>query len=330
MAADDLSFGLYYDFRCLDPEPTALTERWQGILEQVSWAETLGYGSVWISEHHFLGDNYAASTLTLAAALAARTERMWVGTNVLVLPVHDPVRLAEEALTVDALSGGRLRLGMGLGYRAADYPPFDTTLAARRRRFEDHWQVLRTACRGEPLDGGDVHVSPRPVRDGGPELWIGALSAQAIERAARLADGFVCVLPDQVPEYVAARRALGLDDGRVALGNQWIVAEDPERTFAAVAPHILYQVNAYADYGAFGPPETVPRLTEPQQLLDHGHYQLHDAASAADALVPMLAGGPVVDCFSWTLFPGEPLDRAAERIEYAAAQLLPLVRARLA
>ena len=109
MAVDELSFGLYYDFRVLDPEPRALTTRWQGILDQVCWAETLGFGSVWVSEHHFLPDNYASSTLALLSALAVRTERMWLGTNVLVLPLHHPLRLAEDALTVDALSGGRLR-----------------------------------------------------------------------------------------------------------------------------------------------------------------------------------------------------------------------------
>src|SRR6478609_3707677 len=220
MAHGDLTFGLYYDFRSLRAEPSAVTARWQGILEQVAWAESIGFGSVWVSEHHFLDDDYASSTVTLLAALAARTERMWLGTNVLVLPVHHPLRLAEEALTVDAISGGRLRLGVGLGYRAPEFAPFGTSTRARRRRFEEHFAVLRRACRGESVDDDDaVRVAPRPVREGGPELWIGALSPPGIQRAARLGDGFVCVLPAQIAEYVAARRALGLDDGRVTVGN---------------------------------------------------------------------------------------------------------------
>ena len=329
-ADDDLTFGLYYDFRNLDAAPGALPKRWQGILEQVQWAESIGFGSVWVSEHHFLDDDYAASTLTLLAALAARTERMWLGTNVLVLPVHNPLRLAEEALTVDALSGGRLRLGMGLGYREPEFAPFGTSMRERRDRFEAHWNVLRSACRGEPINGaGEMRVAPRPVRDGGPELWIGALSPPALERAARLADGFVCVLAPQIPDYVAARRALGLDDGRIALGNQWIVAEDPERTFAAIGNHVLYQVNKYIEYGAFGPPGLIPPLTDPQQVIDQGHYRLLDAASASEELVATIRSGPVVDCFGWTLFPGESLESAAERIEYAATKLIPAVRSQL-
>jgi alkanesulfonate monooxygenase SsuD/methylene tetrahydromethanopterin reductase-like flavin-dependent oxidoreductase (luciferase family) len=325
VASREPTFGLYYDFRCLDTNPSARTARWRGIVEQVGWAETLGFGSVWVSEHHFVDDDYASSTLVLLAALAAATERMWLGTNVLVLPLHDPVRLAEDALTVDALSGGRLRLGMGLGYREADFTTFGVPMRTRRRRFEDHWEVLRRAGRGE----GDPAVAPRPVRAGGPELWIGALSPAAIARAARLADGFVCVLAPQVADYVAARRALGLDDGRVALGTQWIVADEPERTFAEVGEYVLYQVNKYVEFGAFGPPDLVPRLTDPRQLVDQGHYELHDADSAAAALVPLIESGPVIDCFSWTLFPGESLDGAAARIEYTAHHLIPRVRALL-
>jgi alkanesulfonate monooxygenase SsuD/methylene tetrahydromethanopterin reductase-like flavin-dependent oxidoreductase (luciferase family) len=328
VSVSDLTFGVYYDFRCLDAEPLALTRRWQGIVEQARWAEQLGFGSAWVSEHHFVGDNYASSALTLLAALAVATERMWIGTNVLVLPVHHPVRLAEDALTVDALSGGRLRLGLGLGYRADDLEPFGLSLAGRRRHFENGFRVLRDACRGEPVHG--TRVSPRPVRDGGPELWIGALAQPGIERAARLGDGFLCVLPDQIGDYVEARRRLDLDDGRLALGNQWIVAEDPERAWAAVADAVLYQVNRYIDFGIFGPPGTVPRLTDPQQVLDMHQYRLLDGPAAVDELVGQIRSGPVVDCFSWTLFPGEPLEQAAERLEYFAAHVMPRVREALA
>src|SRR5207249_9541278 len=127
----------------------------------VHWAEQLGFGSVWVSEHHFVDDNYAASTLTLLAALAVATDHMWLGTNVLVLPVHQPLRLAEDALTVDALSGGRLRLGLGLGYRAPELEAFGVGMRARREMFEEHWDVLRRACRGQAIDeAGSVRVAP--------------------------------------------------------------------------------------------------------------------------------------------------------------------------
>ena len=108
------------------------------------------------------------------------------------------------------------------------------------------------------------------------------------------------------------------------------MAEDPERTFAAIGHHVLYQVNKYIEYGAFGPPELIPRLTDPHQVIEQGHYRLLDAATAADELVTIIASGPVVDCFGWTLFPGESLDSAAARLEYAAQHVVPAVRAKLA
>ena len=317
------TFGVYYDFRCLDPAADALTRRWRAIVEQVRYAEELGFGSAWVSEHHFVDDAYASSTLTLLAALAVTTERMQLGTNVLVLPVHHPLRRAEAALTVDARSGGRLRLGVGLGDREADLAPFGVSLRQRRARFEGSIRILRDALAGEPVDG--VRVSPRPVRDGGPERWIGGLSKPAIERAARVADGFVCVLPPQVPAYVAARRRLGLDDGGVALGNQWIVTDDPERALATVGPYVLHQVNGYIDLRMFGPPDAVPRLTDPHQLVDRGLYRFLDAAAAVDELVAQLTG-PVVDLFSWTVFSGEPMEQATDRLEYVAAKVIPAVR----
>jgi alkanesulfonate monooxygenase SsuD/methylene tetrahydromethanopterin reductase-like flavin-dependent oxidoreductase (luciferase family) len=324
---EDLTFGLYYDFRHLGTADT-LPERWRSIIEQISWAERLGFGSVWISEHHFAPEDYASSTMTLAAAIAMQTERMRIGTNVLVLPVHHPLRLAEEALTVDALSSGRLRLGVGLGYRAEEFAPFGTSMAQRRSRFESGVDVLRRAFAGDAVDG--VRVAPRAVRPGGPELWVGALSTPAIERAARVGDGFICVLPDQVSEYVTARRRLGRDDGRVALGNQWIVAEDPEREFARIGRHVLHQINAYAAFGAFGPPDLVPRLPDPDDVVAQGHYRLLDGPAAAAELVEQIRSGPVEDVFSWTLFPGEPVESAAARLEYLASTVIPAVRQELA
>ena len=320
-AMADLTFGLYHDFRCLDPEPAALTRRWAGIVDQVQWAEQLGFGSVWISEHHFVDDAYASSTLTLAAALAARTKQMWLGTNVLVLPVHHPLRLAEEALTVDALSGGRLRLGVGMGYREEDFVPFGATLSERLARFEANLATLRRALRGEAVDG--AVVAPRPVRPGGPELWIGALSAPGVRRAARLGDGILSVLPDQIPLYVRTRRELGRDDGQVALGYQWVIADDPERAFAEIGQHLLYQVNAYVEFGMLGDAE---RLTDPQQLLDFGFYRLLDADGAVHELLRLIGSGPVVDCYCWSLFPGEALDTSAARLEYFASHVIPRVR----
>ena len=311
-----VGFGLYYDFR----HP----HRWPEILEQIAWAESIGFSSVWISEHHFLEDGYASGTMPLAGAISQRTSTLEIGTNLAVLPVHQPIRLAEDALTVDALSGGRLRLGVGLGYREVEFTTFGQTMKQRRRRLEEGLDVLRAAFAGERVNGS--LVTPLPVDDG-PELWIGAMSKVGVERAARRADGFLCALPHDIPRYVDARRAAGLDDGRIALTSSMIVADDPERELARIAEHILYFTNQYVAMGTFG---DIPPVTEVEQVLELGLVgPAVDPAGAVDHLVTLIGDGPVVDVHGWTLFPGEPIDGSNARLELLINNVLPKLRERL-
>ena len=116
----DVNYGLWYDFR----NPL----RWQQSneafyaerLTQIAEAEELGFGSCWLTEHHFCEDGYTPSPLVLAAAIAARTKQMRLGTNLMLLPLHDPVRVAEDVATLSLTSGGRFDLGVGIGYRQLD------------------------------------------------------------------------------------------------------------------------------------------------------------------------------------------------------------------
>ena len=304
-----VGLGLYYDFR----HP----HRWPEILEQIAWGESIGFSSAWISEHHFLTDGYASGTMPLAAAIAQRTTAMEIGTNVAVLPVHQPIRLAEDALTVDALSGGRLRLGVGLGYREVEFTTFGQTMRQRRRRLEAGLDVLRAAFEGTPVHGS--LVTPLPV-GGGPELWVGALSDVGVERAARRADGFLCALPHHLPVYAEARRAAGLDAGRVALTLSLIVAEDPERELARIGEHVLYFANQYVAMGTFG---DVPPFETPQQVADLGLITPATPEGAVELLRATIGDHPVVDVHGWTLYPGEPIDGSSARLELLATRVLP-------
>ena len=121
----NLRFGLWYDFRNPPAWKQDGTELYRAILDQCVRAEELGWDDIWLSEHHFLDDAYTPSMLPLGCAIAARTERVEIGTSVLLLPLHDPVRVAEDAATLDVLSGGRLQLGLGVGYRVEEFIGFD-------------------------------------------------------------------------------------------------------------------------------------------------------------------------------------------------------------
>jgi len=177
-------------------------------------AESLGLDSVWVSEHHFVDDAYLPSLLPMCAAIAARTRRIQVGTSLLLAPLHEPIRLAEDAAVVDLISGGRLLLGLGLGWRAEEFETLRVPLKERVPRLLAAIDVLRQAWRGDLVRGGhgltypDVPVRSLPARPGGPPIWVGGLSKPAIRRAGRVADGFIAaeVTPHALGEQVALIR----------------------------------------------------------------------------------------------------------------------------
>ena len=127
----DTQFGLWYDFR----NPTAwrqpVEQFYADRLAQIERAEKLGFESCWLTEHHFCDDGYTPSALLLAGMIAARTKRMQMGTNLMLLPLHDPVRVAEDAATLSIASGGRFDLGVGIGYREVEFDHFGRKLSHR-------------------------------------------------------------------------------------------------------------------------------------------------------------------------------------------------------
>lgn len=130
----DVKFGLLYDFR----NPAAWRRPWashyQAILDQIVSVDRGGqFDSIHLSEHHFVDDGYTPSVLSLATAVSALTDRIEIGTNILQLPLHDPLRVAEDSLTADVVSHGRFRLGVGVGYREAEFLGFGTSLSDRGR-----------------------------------------------------------------------------------------------------------------------------------------------------------------------------------------------------
>ena len=166
---------------------------YRDFIDYVIEAERLGLDSVFLVEHHFTGQGQVSASMSLLAYLAARTSRIRLGTAVVVLPWHNPVLVAEQAATLDLLSGGRLDLGVGKGYRAAEFAGFCIPQDEATERFDEAVDVIRKAWtsegrfshHGKRWHYENIVVEPEPIQLPHPPLWLAAGSPDSIRRAAR-------------------------------------------------------------------------------------------------------------------------------------------------
>jgi alkanesulfonate monooxygenase SsuD/methylene tetrahydromethanopterin reductase-like flavin-dependent oxidoreductase (luciferase family) len=195
-------------------------------------AEALGFVSVFLTEHHFTGLGQASSPLTLLGHLAARTSTIRLGTAVSVLPWYNPIMLAEQAATVDVLSNGRLDLGVGRGFRAAEFEGFGQSMDDASARHEEALEVIlkawkttgRWSYRGRFWTYADVVAEPASVQSPHPPIWVGAGSPQSLIGAA---DAGFRVLLDQVASFEKTGERIAVYRDRVAeLGREYAPGTD--------------------------------------------------------------------------------------------------------
>ena len=201
-----MKFGLYSSI-ANPPRGEDLDRSIDEVIAEAQLAESCGFDSCFFGEHHQDMDGFLPSPLIVATAVAARTTRLNVGTSVILLPLHHPVRVAEDVITLDLVSKGRVILGVGVGYQPADFRAFNVPMEHRAALFEEGVEILRKCWAGEPFSFRgkhytleDVQIRPRPFQRPGPPLWIGASVTAAVRRAGLLADALPsmpCILYDQ-------------------------------------------------------------------------------------------------------------------------------------
>ena len=193
------------------------------LLEQAELIEQAGLDSMWMSEHHFADDGYMPSVIPIAAALLARTRRIAVATDRLAVSLHDPIRLAEDAIALDLLSGGRFIIGLSLCYRQEEFAGFGVDASLDEVNLERAAAILRDAFTGRLVKVGarSTALTPLPSSPQGPRLMIAADGEQGARRAARLAD---MLMVDPTEPWAAVDRAVesfdrerGNSEGEVVL-----------------------------------------------------------------------------------------------------------------
>ncbi len=338
MVRPKLSFGLWYAFRNPAPWRRSYRDLYAETLEQIVWAENLGYSDVWLTEHHFAEDGHAPSPLALAAAIAVKTQRMRIGTGVLLLPFYHPVRVAEDGATVDILSGGRFELGVGVGYRVEEFLGLGIAREERAGRTREGLEIIRRLWEGETLTyrGKYFHLegarlTPEPVQRPRPPIWVGGFSRAAVRRAARLGDGYIGTgaMKEQYRWYVEELRALGRDPSRPKLagGHFWlIVARDPEKTWKEVAPHVLYQINVYAEWLSKAGQPLFPPMPDEAALKASGLLHVVTPERAVAMIEEYVATVPIERYYTWTIPPGYPPSEVNEHLELFATRVIPHFR----
>ena len=188
----DLRIGVVYDFR--NPASTGIDNQtfYGEILDQAAWLDGLGVDLIWFTEHHFVDDGYLPSWIPVAAAMAARTKNARFSSDISILPLYQPIRLAEDLAVLDNISGGRVDLGVGLGYVPRDFAGYGLSVKQRVSRTDESLEILtrcfsgaRFSYTGKRYQADDVVIKPDYVLPGGPPLWVAASSANGALRAAR-------------------------------------------------------------------------------------------------------------------------------------------------
>jgi len=324
--------GIYSDLR----NPPAWRRPWGDhyarVLDRIVEAERLGVGSVWLSEHHMFEDGYLPQPLTLAAAIASRTATVRIGTAVLLAPLRPALDVAEQAAIVDILSGGRLDLGLGFGYRVPEFEAFDADFDGRRRALWDRVAEIRRLWE-------DGECTPPPVQER-PPIWVGTTGPRGARRAGRMGEGLLWLASRLLEPYLEGLREGGHDPATARMAGlaNIVLADDPEAAWARITPHFAYQRNSYNRYASEGHREEGPG---PKSLDASGaEVDVEALRHAADEALPpafdvvtpdeaitrltrWLAPLPAADVFLWESVAGMPDDLCDRHVELVATRLAP-------
>jgi alkanesulfonate monooxygenase SsuD/methylene tetrahydromethanopterin reductase-like flavin-dependent oxidoreductase (luciferase family) len=297
-------------------------------IEMAAWGEEHGCMSIQVCEHHRSPDGYLPAPLILASAMAARTKSLPIQVAALIVPLHDPVELAEQMAVLDLVSAGRVSYVVAIGYVKAEYEMFGRESKGRGRRLEECIRVMRRAWSGEEFEfeNRSVRVTPKPYTEGGPVMLMGGGVAASARRAARLGMGMIAMGSDPNLEqiYREACRAEGRTPGlcinpKPGTALSAFVSRDPDEAWAKWGPHLLHDARAYAEWMGDGIDSATKSVATSVEALRaaNGSYRIF---SPDEAVAEIEKHGAL---FMQPLCGGLPIEYAWESLETLVQDVLP-------
>jgi alkanesulfonate monooxygenase SsuD/methylene tetrahydromethanopterin reductase-like flavin-dependent oxidoreductase (luciferase family) len=336
-----MKFGIFLGTQ--HPETDDMAQRLRDLRDQVREARAVGFDSIWAGQH-FLTDPLAMiQPMPLLAWLAAEAEGMTLGTNILVLSLLNPIQVAEEAATLDLITGGRFVLGVGLGYRSVEDHVFGVLPKEKAGRLAESVTVIRrlftedrVTFEGVYLNVKNLHLSLRGVRKGGPPLWIAALVDAAVRRAAEIGDAWIItfypsmkMLKPQMALYKQAAVAAGrpLPQEYPAIKEVY-VAPTTEQAVREARPYIEGKYRAYASWGQdrFLPEDE--KFDQPWERFAPGRFIIGDPGTVIREIEwyeQEIGLNHIIGRIQW---PGLPQAQALRCIRLMGERVIPYFRAR--
>ncbi|MFN2589872.1 MAG: LLM class flavin-dependent oxidoreductase [Actinomycetota bacterium] len=319
--------ALRYDLRAPAWAATPHADQYRTCLEQAAWADNLGLTALTLSEHHGWDDGYMSSPFTMAAAVAARTERLVITVAAALLPLHDPIRLAEQIATVDLIARGRVNFVAGAGYADHEFQMAGVDKKRRGTMLEEAIEVMRRAWTGEPFDyeGRTVRVTPTPVTKPHPMILMGGSSHAAARRAARLRLPFFPALGDPTLEETYREECEAVGHSPFVLmpnGPGFVhVTEDPDTAWQTIGRYAMYDAQTYREMQSGGSRSQVLSSAETlEDLKAEGIYRVVTPEECIDLAKEL---GPTGSIVLHPLLCGMPVELGWESLELFAAKVLP-------
>lgn len=331
-------FGVHYS--CQSPDGDS-EKVYQQTVEQARTAERLGFGSFSVAEHHFMPDGWVPTPFVMLGAIAGVTEDVRLGTNITLLPLDDPVRVAERLAVLDNLSGGKARLGVSIGWRDEEFRAFGVEKSARVGRLIEGVELIqrllterRVTYDGDHHSVEDVTVMPRPAQEHVP-IWCGGQAPVAIRRAAHVSDAWtispiesVTELAESMAVYEEALADAGrsTEDVHVPLRREVYVAADDETAWEEAGEAVLREYkDVYGDYDEVDADFSDDTEEAIEQIRDHAadRFVVGGPETAIEQLERYHDVVGMDELLLRTHFPGLDMDLAEKSLRTISEEVMP-------